>query len=145
MYKLHRLCIEIDFPPLYVDFHSLSSAFNSTKVLYIHQKYESRSKKVDITIQNNQKSYSLCIVLPPIRFSYFPLNDFSRITTTCILALRRSIVRSLYLVLISSIVKLAWEESRVKNNYYANFVNSSRSRIVSSISIRLKYNRLALL
>ena len=29
--------------------------------------------------------------------------------------------------------------------FYANFVNSSRSRIVSSISIRLKYNRLALL
>ena len=32
-----------------------------------------------------------------------------------------------------------------QNLFYANFVNSSRSRIVSSISIRLKYNRLALL
>ena len=39
-------------------------------------------------------------------FSYLPLNDFSRITTTCILALKRSKVRSPYLALISSMVKL---------------------------------------
>ena len=41
-----------------------------------------------------------------ISFYTSPLNDFSRITTTCILALKRSKVRSPYLALISSMVKL---------------------------------------
>ena len=54
-------------------------------------------------------------------FSYLPLNDFSRITTTCILALKRSKVRSPYLALISSMVKLV---VAIIGNSYSNNIRS---------------------